>query len=356
MDDIKKLKELRKEIDEIDKRILDLLDERGRLVVKIGKIKRRAGIESFSPEREKEIFEMLEKRKGFLSTEALRAIYREILSSCRRLERPIRVCYLGPEGSFTHQAANIKFGSQVEYRSVDSIEDVFAEVEHGRCDYGVVPVESSLEGMVTRTLDMFIESNNKINSEILLPISHCLLSNYDINSINIIYSHPQAIAQCRGWIKRNLPLAEIKETSSTSEAARIAAKEKNSSAIASSIAAKIYNLNIIDENIQDRKETFTRFLVISKNSAGRSGNDKTSIMFSIQDRVGALYEILKPFAMHGINLTKIESRPSKRGLWDYYFFVDFEGHKNDKNVKEALNEIKKKCVFLKILGSYPKEL
>ncbi|MEA1924778.1 MAG: prephenate dehydratase, partial [Candidatus Altiarchaeota archaeon] len=229
----------------------------------------------------------------------------------------------------------------------------FSEVDKGRCDYGVVPIESSLEGVVTRTLDMFIESSNKINGEIFLQVSHCLLSNSDMGSIRVIYSHPQAIAQCRSWIRRILPNAKIREASSTSEAARIAVNEKKSAAIASSMAAAIYKIGIVEENIQDGGESYTRFLIISKNAAGKTGRDKTSIMFSIKDRVGALYEILKPLADEGISLTRIESRPSRKGLWDYYFFVDFEGHEDDPRVKKTLDEVKENCVFLNVLGSYP---
>ncbi len=352
---MKEIEKIRKKIDHLDEKILDLLDERGKLTAEIGEIKKEKGLKPFSPERENKILSKLDKRETALPTEGLKAIYREIISSCRRIQEPVRVCYLGPGGSFTHQAANRRFGSQADYKAVESIEDVFVDVEHGRCDYGVVPIESSLEGMVTRTLDMFIESNNKISNEILLPISHCLLSNTGIKNIKVIYSHPQALAQCRGWIRRNLPLAEVKETSSTSEAARIAVRKKNAAAIGSSIAAEIYGLKVVEENIQDRRETYTRFLVIAKTSGGESGNDKTSIMFSIQDKVGALYEILKPFSAKKINLTKIESRPSKMGPWDYYFFVDFEGHEEDKKIREVLRDVKKHCVFLKTLGSYPKE-
>ncbi len=351
---MRKIRELRREIDGIDQQMLELLDRRGRLASLIGEIKRERELTAFSPERESEIFSRINDRDSSIPREGLKAIYREIISACRRLQEPVKVSYLGPEGSFTHQAANQRFGSQAEYKAMESIEDVFSEIDKGRCDYGVVPVESSLEGMVTGTLDMFIESSNKINGEIFLPVSHCLLSRADMDSIRVIYSHPQAIAQCRSWIRRNLPNAEIRETSSTSEAARVVVKEETSAAIASSMAASIYNLGIVEENIQDKGESYTRFLIISKKTAGKTGRDKTSIMFSIKDRVGALYEILKPLAAEGINLTKIESRPSKKGLWDYYFFVDFEGHEDEPRVGKTLGEVKENCVFLKVLGSYPR--
>ena len=349
-----KIKKLRREIDEVDRKILELLDERGRLASRIGEIKRGKGLMAFSPGRESEIFDRIDEVEGSLSRDALRSVYREIISACRRLQEPVEVLYLGPEGSFTHQAANQRFGSQADYKPIESIEDVFSEVDKGRFDYGVVPIESSLEGMVTRTLDMFIESSNKINGEIFLQVSHCLLSNADIDSNKVIYSHPQAIAQCRSWIRRTLPNAEIREASSTSEAARIAVNEENSAAIASSMASSIYKLGILEENIQDGGESYTRFLIISKNTAGKTGRDKTSIMFSIKDRVGALYEILKPLADEGISLTRIESRPSRKGLWDYYFFVDFEGHEDNPRVKKTLEKVKENCVFLNVLGSYPR--
>jgi len=349
-----KINKLRREIDELDEQILGLLDERGRLANRIGELKKEFNLKAFSPERESEIYTKIDEVDNILPAEGLKAIYREIISACRRLQEPVEVSYLGPEGSFTHQAANQRFGSQAEYRAVDGIEDVFSELDKGRCDYGVVPIESSLEGMVTRTLDMFIESKNIINSEIYLPISHCLLSRDELGSIKVIYSHPQALAQCRNWIRNNLPEAKIHEASSTSQAAKIAAGEKNCAAIAGLLAASIYNLNILEENIQDGGINITRFLVISKTPSGKTGTDKTSIMFSIKDKVGALYEILKPLAQEKINLTKIESRPSKRGPWDYYFFVDFEGHKQEPKVKKAINGVKENCVFLRVLGSYPR--
>ncbi len=351
---MEEIKKLRVEIDGLDQKILSLLNERGRLASRIGEIKRSKGLMAFSPGRESEILSKIDELDSSLSRGALRSVYREIISACRRLQEPVEISYLGPEGSFTHQAANQSFGSQADYKPIESIEDVFSEVDKGRCDYGVVPIESSLEGMVTRTLDMFIESSNKITGEIFLPVSHCLLSNSDIKSIKVILSHPQAIAQCRSWIRRTLPNAQIREASSTSEAARIAVKEKKSAAIASSMAASIYRLDILEENIQDGGESYTRFLIISKNTADKTGRDKTSIMFSIKDRVGALYEILKPLADEGISLTRIESRPSRKGLWDYYFFVDFEGHEDDPRVKKTLSEVKENCVFLNVLGSYPR--
>jgi chorismate mutase/prephenate dehydratase len=274
----------------------------------------------------------------------------------RGMFREIKVAYLGPEGTFTHLAAMKKFGEKAKYIPVKTIDEVFREVEKKRVDYGVVPVENSIEGIVTHTLDVFLESDLKIISEISLEIHHYLLSKENsIDKIKKIYSHPQAIAQCRNWIGENLPEAEIFETESTISAVKKVMKEKNAAAIASEIASSMYNLNIIAERIEDFRENITRFLVIGSEFAEKTGNDKTSILFSIKDRVGALHDILSYFKEENINLTKIESRPSKKKAWEYVFFVDFIGHKDDINVKRALNNVEKVSVFLKILGSYPRE-
>ncbi|MCX7916959.1 MAG: prephenate dehydratase, partial [bacterium] len=274
----------------------------------------------------------------------------------RSMFREIVVSYLGPEGTFTHQAALSKFGKKARYLPVKTIDEVFREVEKERADYGVVPIENSIEGVVTHTLDVFIESDLKITSETPPPTPHFLLSKEKaISDINKVYSHPQAIAQCRNWIGQNLPNAEIFETESTTSAVKKVIKEKNSAAIASEIAAEMYNLNILAERIEDFRENVTRFLVIGKDFTEKTGNDKTSILFSIKDKVGALHDILAPFKKENINLTRIESRPSKKKAWEYVFFVDFNGHKDEPNVKKALGKIKKSTIFLKILGSYPKE-
>lgn len=348
------LEDLRKRIDEVDSELIKLLEERASLAKKIGSIKKKQGKKIFSPRREKQILDKLKEQEGHLNYEMLSSIYREIISACRALQEPVKVAYLGPRGSFTHQCALNKFGSQASYVASESIEDVFTSVEQAHSSYGVVPVESSLEGMVTRTLDMFVESQNKITAEKNQPISQCLLSSDRMEKIDTVYSHPQALAQVRGWLRKNLPNVEIKETSSTSEAAKIASEKKAAAAVGSKAAAEIYALDVLEEDIQENWNTVTRFLIISKSDSERTGQDKTSIMFSITDRVGALYEILKPFGEHGINLTKIESRPSKRGIWDYYFFVDFEGHREDENVQKVIEKVEEYCVFLKILGSYPR--
>ena len=348
------LKQLRQNIDSLDVRILELINERTRLASDIGRIKAREKKEYYVPDREKKVFERLMKEnKGPLSPRSVQAIYREIMSAALSLEESIKVAYLGPEATFTHLAALEKFGSSVTLIPAKSITDIFLEVEKGRANYGVVPIENSTEGIVNHTLDMFIDSELQICSEISLEVSLHLLSRGEMKDIKRIYSKPQALGQCRNWLEGHLAQAELIEVSSTSKGAEIASREKNGAAVASELAAEVYSLKIIGRSIEDSAINVTRFLVIGKTFANRTGKDKTSVMFSIKDRVGALHAMLQPFDRHGINLTKIESRPSRRKAWDYYFFVDMEGHYQDEKVKKALEELEKECRYLKILGSYP---
>jgi len=348
------LNKLRREIDELDTRLLKLLNRRVRIALEIAKAKRKQGEARYCPDREKQILNRLQRiNPGPLSPVAIEAIYREIMSSSLAQENPLVVAYLGPEASFTYQAALKKFGSQVVYVPSNSITEVFVEVEKGSADYGVVPIENSIEGAITHTLDMFVDSDLKICAQIILEISHNLLANCPKTKISRIYSNPQVFAQCRRWLERNLVTAEKVEVSSTARAAQLAAKEKNSACIASLSAAKIYKLKLIVRDIEDSPHNITRFLVISKYEINPTGSDRTSLLFSIKDRVGALHDMLIPFKKHRINLTMIESRPSKKKAWDYYFFVDLVGHYKDRNVKKALKELEGECKFLKILGSYP---
>lgn len=348
------LKKLRNQVDVLDSKILQLLNQRAELVKKIGKIKSLRNKQFYAPEREKEILSRIMKNnQGPLPTEAAKEIFSEILHACRSLEKKLKIAYLGPEATFTHQAAIKNFGKSADYISTKSISDVFAEVEKGRADYGVVPIENSTEGVINYTLDMFIESDLKICAETLLEISHYLLSKTgDLKKIKRIYSHLQAFAQCRNWLEDHLPNAELVETASTASAAQKVKKEPNAGAIASDLAAELYGLRIVASRIEDRSDNFTRFLVISKNFPPPSGRDKTSILFSIKDRVGALHDMLVPFKKHRINLTKIESRPTKKKAWEYIFFVDFVGHIVEDKVKKALAELEEQCLYLKILGSY----
>lgn len=352
-----KIDELREKIDQIDEKLIKLLNERAELVKQIAELKEKEKKSFFDPSREKKIIErLIRKNKGILKPEDVKLLMESIFKIYRGMFKKIKVAYLGPEGTFTHLAALKKFGEKVEYIPVKTIDEVFREVEKLRADYGVVPIENSIEGIVTHTLDVFLESDLKIISEISLEIHQYLLSKEKkIEKIKKLYSHPQALAQCKNWINENLPDVEIYETESTISAVKRVIKEKNSAAIASEVASSMYNLNILAERIEDFRENITRFLVIGNEFAEKTGNDKTSILFSIKDRVGALHDILLPFKKEKINLTKIESRPSKKKAWEYVFFVDFIGHKDEENVKRALEEVEKQTVFLKILGSYPKE-
>lgn len=349
-----KLKKLRNKIDSIDEQITRLLNLRAEVTLEVAKIKQKSGSSLYSPDREREVLRRLALvNKGPLSSSALEAIYREVMSTSLSLGKPLKVAYLGPEASFSHLAALKRFGSQVEFIPCDSISDAFLEVEKDTADYGVVPIENSIEGAVSYTLDMFVDSDLKICAQIILDIAHNLLANYPKGKIRRVYSNPNVFGQCRIWLQENLPCAESVEVSSTTRAAQIAAKEKNSACIASLLAAKIYKLRVVASDIEDSPHNVTRFLVIGKSGAGATSHDKTSVLFSIKDRIGALHDMLLPFKKYGINLTKIESRPSKKRAWDYYFFVDLHGHSDSPKVKKALAELDKKCKFLKVLGSYP---
>ncbi|MDP2912782.1 MAG: prephenate dehydratase [Candidatus Omnitrophota bacterium] len=351
------LRLLRKKVDLIDAHMLKLLNSRAKVVSRIGKVKKRLKASIYVPDREKDVYKNIaNKNKGPLSNQSLRAIFREIMSSALNLERELKIAYFGPEFTFTHIASMKKFGSSVSYASCGAISDVFSDVQKGRADYGVVPIENSIEGAVNHTLDMFIDSDLKICSEIYLEISHSLLSMESARDrIKRIYSNPMVFGQCRIWLESNLPRAELIEVSSTSKAAEIAAGLKGSACIASGLAAKKYGLKTLSSSIEDSSNNVTRFLVIGKTHARPTKEDKTSIMFSVKDSSGALHDMLVPFKKYGINLTKIESRPSRVRPWEYYFFVDLEGHCLDSKVQKALIELKKVASYMKILGSYPVE-
>jgi len=349
------LSELRAKIDELDKKIVGLLNERARLVQEIGKVKAREGKPVYAPNREQEVYnKVAANNPGPLSNDCLRAVYRELMSGSFALEKPLKVAYLGPEGTFTHVAARERFGSGVTYVPAKGIDAVFSDVATGRADYGVVPIENSTEGGINDTLEMFIESDLRVCAEIILRIRHTLLANCRLEDVRRVCSKSQALGQCRRWLGEHLPNAELKEVASTSEAARMATCEPGTAAIAYAGAADLYGLKILAQSIEDSPNNFTRFFVLSKTFGDHSGHDKTSIMCSIKDEVGALYGILLPFKHHGINLTKIESFPSKQKPWTYWFFIDFEGHCADKPVTQALEEVKTKCSEMKVLGSFPK--
>ena len=352
----KKMSDIRKEIDKIDSKLVDIINKRGKLSRDIGEIKNKKNQPIYRPERESEVYsQVTRKNKGPIADESIKAIYREIMSACISLERPMTIAFLGPEFTFTHSASIKKFGSSVDYLSCDGIPCVFSEVEKGNADYGVVPIENSTEGAVNHTLDMFVQSQLIICSEIFLPISHSLLSkNKEMKAIKKIYSHPNVFGQCRSWIEKNVPSAKLFETTSTAKAAEIAGKQAGSACLACKTAAEKNKLNVLACNVEDKSTNITRFLVVGKQLSKVSGKDKTSIMFSVKDKPGVLHDMLSSFKNKKINLTKIESRPSKKGLWKYYFFIDLEGHSESPKIKKAIKELETKCNFLKILGSYPK--
>jgi len=348
------LEKLRKQINETDKKLIEVLNQRASIILRIGAIKKKTGKGIYCADRESEILKGIARtNKGPLKSEALKAIYSEIMSASRALEKPLTIAFLGPQATFTHQAPLKKFGSQVKYLSCGNISDVFNEVEKDAADYGVVPIENSIEGAVNYTQDMFIDSDLKICSQMSLDISHNLLANCPLERIKKVYSVPQVFGQCRIWLRDNLARAELIEVSSTTKAAQTAAREKNSASISSILAAKIYGLRVACRNIEDSPHNITRFFVIGKDQAGITGHDKTSLMFSIKDKIGALHEMLEPFRKYKVNLNKIESRPSKKKAWDYYFFIDLEGHILEPRIKKAIDELENKCKFLKVLGSYP---
>jgi chorismate mutase/prephenate dehydratase len=354
-----KLREIRMSIDKVDKEIAKLLDKRGKLALNIAKAKNDkdfglGDIVYYVPSREKEVLKNITSSKSVLGEESLKNIYTEIISACRNLEAPIRVSFLGHWATFSHQAAIKNFGSCEYFIPAATPLDVLSEVESGRSNFGVVPIENSNEGSVNITLDMLVETEIKICAEISLKIEQCFLVKKPKAKVLRIYSHTHALAQCRNWIIQHYPDAELIPVSSTAEAARKVAKEDFSAAIASEVAAKIYNLYIVEKGIQDSKENFTRFFVIGKISTEPSGKDKTSLVFIVKDKVGALYEALKIFNENNVNLTKIESRPTKRKAWEYIFFVDFKGHIKDPNIVKSIKSLESKSVFVKSLGSYPR--
>lgn len=351
------LDELREEIDSIDRKLVNALDERADIVKQIGEIKKEQGLDLYVPGREREILNRLEKLgSGEFPPSSLRLVFREIIATCLNLEKPVSVGYLGPKATFTHSATLNRFGHSTDLKPFKTVSDVFESVERGEVDYGVVPIENSSEGAVRHTLDRFLETSLSICSESYLKIELYLMSREDeIADIETVYSHGQALLQSTDWIERKLPSASIQETKSTAEAASIAAEEPKTAAVASEAAADLYDLNILARNIEQPAVNYTRFLVLGMESPGPTGDDKTTIVFSAEDEAGALHEILKPFGTYDINMTKIESRPSREKTWDYIFFVDFQGHKDDENVGNLLDELRSHSSMFKVLGSYPRE-
>jgi len=351
------LEELRNRIDELDHQLVKLLNERARVVVEIGKLKNKTGGQVYAPDREKEVLaKIAEANKGPLPDKCLVAIWRELMSGSFVLEKPLRIAYLGPGGSFSHTAAMLKFGQSVEYEPLADIVSIFDEVSKGHCDLGVAPIENTTGGGVIETLDALIESDVKICAEVLMAIHHSLLANCSMEEIDKIYSKPEVFAQCRNWLSATFKEAQTVPVASTAKAAQMAAEESNAAAIGSRVAAELYGLKIVCENIEDIANNITRFLVISREDAKPTGEDKTAILFSTAHKAGALADVLDVFKQYDVNLTNIESRPSKKRQWEYYFFVDFIGHKTDEQVQKGLQEARKHCLQLSILGSFPRAI
>lgn len=349
------LSDFRQKIDTLDAKLLDLLNERADLVHEVGLIKKKEGVAVYAPEREEQLLRSLvKKNKGRLPASAVRAIYREIMSASLALEKDLTIAFLGPEATWSHQAARAKFGSSVQYAAQSSISEVFNVVSRGKADYGVVPIENSIEGAVSYTLDQFMDSELKICAQFSLKIENNLAAKIPRDKIRNIYSHPQVLGQCRQWLRHNLPGADLIETASTTRAAELAAKDPHGAALAGNMAAEVHGLDILEYSVQDSPNNTTRFLVIGNNSCPSTGDDKTSLMFCLHDKAGALFHALAPFKKLKINMSKIESRPSKRKAWDYTFFVDIDGHARDAKVAEAIDELSSHCAIVKILGSYPK--
>ncbi len=346
----------RQAIDKLDASIVRLLNERTKHVLAIGAMKLKAGEEIYAPHRERAVLQRIgQLNQGPVTDEQLRAIYREIMSSALALEKTMIIAYFGPEATFTHQAAIRKFGASLRYSPQKTIADVFTEVSKRRADYGVVPVENSTEGVVTHTLDMFVDSDLKIVSQIVLPIQQCLMVRPGGSRARIkkLFVHPQSLAQCRGWIQNHLPRVELIETSSNARSAELAAKDRNAAAIGGILAAEKYGLDVLEQDIQDNAANATRFLVLGRQCSPPTGQDRTSLLVSVADKAGALHEAIAAFRRYKINMTKIESRPSKRKAWEYFFFIDCDGHAQDRKVAKAIQLLGQHCNFIKILGSYP---
>ena len=349
------LDNLRKKVDALDKQLVRLLNSRTQVAMQIGKLKNKSGEEIYAPAREKAVMDKVAAvNAGPLPDEALQAIYREIMSASLVLEHPFKIAYLGPQATFTHEAARSRFGTSVDYVSCETITDVFALVQKRGALYGVVPIENSTEGAVTHTLDQFADTVLKICTEIYLPISLHLMAKVDRKQIKRIYSKSEVFGQCRRWLHGHMPGVDTIAVSSTARAAEMAARENDSGALAGTLAAELYALRVLSRDVQDLSGNVTRFLVIGKQYGKPTGDDKTSLFFAVRDKVGALHDALSTLKKYNVNMTKIESRPSRSKAWEYYFFVDVEGHAADSHLQQALGDMTEHCILLNVLGSYPK--
>jgi len=356
------LEELRERIDLIDEQLLELFNQRAGCAVDVAAVKRKRSeaddesIDFFRPDREAQVIKRLKHlNKGPLSDDEVGRLIREVMSACLALEQPLKIAYLGPEGTFTQSAALKHFGHSVSTIPMSSIPDVFSSVESGHADYGLVPVENSTEGVISHTLDMFIDSNLKVCGEVEIRVHHHLANrSQNVTALRHIYSHQQSFAQCRRWLDQNFPGIERIPVSSNAEAARLASIEEDAAAICGLPAVEIFGLKICYENIEDLSDNTTRFVIIGRQEVAPSGNDKTSLLISTKNIPGALLGLLQPLADHGISMNKIESRPAQGHKWAYVFFIDVDGHQQDKNVIAAFDELRHQAALFKILGSYPK--
>ena len=350
------LSTIRTEIDQTDDELLRLLNQRARLVAEVATVKEQLQVPFYVPSRERQIAERLSAaNSGPFPTEAIRSVFQEIFSACLTLEKKVRVAYLGPEGTFSHAAVKRQFGMSAYATPIGTIPGVFEEVERGNADLGVVPIENTTEGVVNHTLDSFMDSDLKISAEIALEVSMCLLARAgtDLTQIERVYSIPIGAMQVRRWLATNLPRATLVESRSTAEGARLAHDDARGAAVASEMAAKLHDLQVLRRNIQDLSHNMTRFLVLGRQQPEPTGRDKTSLLIVTKDEPGILYRTLGAFAERGLNMTKIESRPSRRRPWEYVFFLDIDGHQRDAQVAAAIDAVKRDCESLKVLGSYP---
>ena len=352
------LQGLRQQIDSVDQRLFELLNERARIVQKVGELKHRTGAPVYRPEREAQILSRLARdNPGPLPAPALQAIWREVMSACRELERRMRVAYLGPPGTFSEMALIRHFGHGVEPVACSSIDEVFRAAEAGSADFGVVPVENSTEGAVNRSLDLLLQTSLRIVGETLVLVRHNLMNQSGSREgIQRICAHPQALAQCAGWLDRNLPGVERAPVSSNAEGARLASLDPAVAGIAADAAATLYGLNIVSAGIQDDAHNRTRFVVIGSYTCAASGADQTSLILSVPDRAGAVHALIEPLARHGVSMKRFESRPARQGNWEYYFYIDLIGHQDDPPVAAVLAEIRERAAFYKVVGSYPRAL
>lgn len=352
----KELKPFREKIDAIDAQLITLLNDRAKIAQDIGKVKERYNMPAFQPEREAQVLRsIVSKNQGPITNESLKTIYREIMSACRSLEDRLCVAYLGPAGTYSEQAASVYFGSTIDTKPCITLDEVFRATEAKAAHFGIVPIENSTEGVITRTLDLLIHTPLRITGELSLPINHNLMSQSGtMEGITMICAHSQALAQCQGWLNQHYPNVLRHAVSSNGEAALMASQDNKKAAIASEIASHRYNLKIVSANIQDNSQNKTRFAIIGYQDNQPSGNDQTALVVSVQNKPGSVYHLLEPLNRFGVSMMRFESRPARTGNWEYFFFADVEGHETDDNVAAAIAELHDKTTYLKVLGSYPR--